>query len=120
MYKKIVYTNEVFPIVESKDYLQFWKSFKEEGIQKPIIVVLRNKKQWDEDKTRYPHILDFPSSLKEDSVIYQCRCGNNRLKFAKEAGLTELLAMVCELDDEVAYFCNEQQRWWLSHEHESS
>lgn len=115
MYKKLVKVSEVFPIAESKDYLSFWISFKEEGIQKPIIVIERNKAQWVDDQKRCPNMLNFPKDLKPESIIFQCRCGNNRLRFAKEAGLTELLAVVCEDDEEVASNCNAQQTWWKNH-----
>lgn len=107
---RVVQTKLCFPVSIDKDYHTFISSFRVRGVLEPLVVVLRNKEEWDKDYAKYPNILPYPKDW--DGDVYQVRCGNNRLRFHREEGMEYITVVVCENDSEVSELCKEQQKKW--------
>ena len=104
--------SKVYPVTEAKEYSTFEKSFEKNGIINPIIVVLRNKEEWDKDKEKYPFFVDFPDEVDHNTQVYQIRCGHNRYKFARQNNHSLIKVLICSEESEVGERCKEQQRWY--------
>ena len=71
------------------------KSIAEFGLQNPIVVVPITIQRWRDLKQYNPDILPAPEGHPQD-IVFQVRCGNNRVRVARELGFTHIDCIVVE------------------------
>jgi ParB-like chromosome segregation protein Spo0J len=91
-------------------------SIKEFGMQNPVVVVSMTIKRWQELKEYNPDILSPPEGVG-DNTVFQVRCGNNRVRAARQLGYDTIDCIVVEKMQDSNSLClqqREQQNKWSS------
>jgi hypothetical protein len=83
------------------------------GLEFPIVAYPTTIAEWRQLAIKNQMVV-FPPEIPDDHIVLQVRCGNKRLRYAKELGYTHIDCYVTESLDEVALLMREQQKWFTS------
>ena len=103
----IANTSQVTTSKEVKD------SIYVRGMEFPVILYPISIKDWREEKRKLGGtiILD-PPPLDDYLIVMQVRCGNQRVRYAKELGYTHIDSIILESKEEIATKMKEQSDWF--------
>ena len=90
-------------------------SIVEFGLQNPVVVVPITIRRWKELRTYNSTILAPPSGNPDD-IVYQVRCGNNRVRVARKLGYDTIDCIVVEKMSDSNDLCckqRDQQTNWM-------
>jgi len=93
------------------------KAVYNNGMEWPLIGWEIEVQDWAEEAKRNNLILPPPQELSHNSFIIQIRCGNKRLRYAKDLGYTHIDCYIAQSLDEVAEKMKEQQDWYKKYKH---
>lgn len=101
-------TNDVF-------YANVGQSIVKYGMQHPIVVCPITIGKWREMLEYNPGMLPPPKGRDAD-VVYMARCGNNRVRLAKDLGYTHISCIIVKDVKSSTSICRkqrEQQTEWM-------
>ena len=115
---KVIPLNELHchVVVENPIFLgRVEESIAEFGLQNPVVVVPITIKRWKELKSYNSAMLPAPEGHPED-IVFQVRCGNNRVRIARELGYDTIDCIVVEKMADSNAIClkqRDQQTNWM-------
>jgi hypothetical protein len=88
-------------------------SIQEHGLEFPIIAYPTTIAEWRQLAIKNQMVV-FPPDMPDDHTVLQVRCGNKRLRYARELGYTHIDCYVTESLHEVALLMQQQEKWFRS------
>lgn len=117
-----VKVDDLYPTAPAKIHPEFYdrvkESIKAAGLLRPIVVWYTQVANWRKMHSLSKDILPPPDNLSNYDEVMLVMCGNNRLKIAKELGMTEVDCVICTTEYEVSEVCTRQRKEWKSMNYE--
>lgn len=89
------------------------KSIYVKGMEFPVIIYPISVSDWRQENKRLGGVLILePPPLHDDMIVMQVRCGNKRVRYAKDVGYTHIDSIILEDKEEIATKMKEQSNWF--------
>lgn len=88
-------------------------SISEVGMEFPVVVYPISIKDWKHEHKKVGGVIILePPPLHDDLIVMQVRCGNKRVRYAKEAGYTHIDCIILNSKEDIATNMLEQSSWF--------